>query len=54
MAFGHSRFGVRGDLRYFHTSTDQNFSGSAPDQLVESLVSGLNYWRATGGLSVRW
>jgi hypothetical protein len=25
-----------------------------PDQLVESIVSGVHFWRATGGLSVRW
>lgn len=28
--------------------------GSAADQFVESLTSGLRYWRATGGLSLRW
>jgi hypothetical protein len=53
MAFA-NKFGVRGDLRYYHASSADSFSGSAGDQFVESLVSGLHYWRATGGVSVRW
>jgi hypothetical protein len=54
MAFTNNRIGLRGDLRYYHAFTDSNFSGSAPDQLMESIVSGLNFWRASGGVSVRW
>ena len=54
MAFSNTRFGVRGDLRYYHAFSDTNFQGSAPDQLMESIVSGLNFWRATGGVTVRW
>jgi hypothetical protein len=53
MAFA-NKFGVRGDLRYYHASSANEFSGSAADQFVESLVSGLHFWRATGGVSVRW
>ena len=54
MAFATNRFGVRGDMRYYHASTTNDFNGSAADQFIESLTSGLHYWRATGGLSFRW
>jgi len=55
MAFAGSRYGVRGDVRYYRArSADRLSGGSAADQFVESLVSGLDFWRATGGLSVRW
>lgn len=54
MAFANNRFGVRGDMRYYHAATANDVEGSAADQFVESLTSGLRYWRATGGLSLRW
>lgn len=54
MAFASDRVGVRGDVRYYHANSDQNLAGSAADQLVESIVSGVRFWRATGGLSFRW
>jgi hypothetical protein len=54
MAFAHNRIGVRGDVRYFHANTTTDITGSAADQLVESLVSGMHFWRATGGVSFRW
>ena len=54
MAFAGSRYGVRGDIRYYRARSDDTFSGSPADQFVESLVSGLDFWRATGGVSVRW
>jgi hypothetical protein len=41
-------------VRYYHASSNTNIEGSAADQLVESIVSGVHFWRATGGLSVRW
>jgi len=54
MAFAGDRYGFRGDVRYYHASSNTNIEGSAADQLVESIVSGVHFWRATGGLSVRW
>ena len=54
MAFATDRVGVRGDVRYYHANSDTNIAGSPADQLVESIVSGVHFWRATGGLSVRW
>lgn len=54
MAFASERVGVRGDVRYYHANSDTNIAGSPSDQLVESIVSGVHFWRATGGLSFRW
>jgi hypothetical protein len=54
MAFANNSFGVRGDMRYYHASTANDLTGSAGDQFIEGLTSGLHYWRATGGLSFRW
>jgi hypothetical protein len=55
MAFAGTRFGVRGDIRYYRANSDDTLSGGSPaDRFVESLVSGLDFWRATGGVSVRW
>ena len=54
MAFANNRFGVRGDLRWYHGNTDNNLSGDAGQELLQELFSGLSYWRATGGLSFRW
>jgi|SoiMethySBSTD1v2_1073268.scaffolds.fasta_scaffold246013_2 outer membrane protein with beta-barrel domain len=56
MAFAGTRYGVRGDVRYYHTSSldDGELNGTTADQFVESLVSGLSFWRASGGVSVRW
>jgi hypothetical protein len=54
MAFASRKFGVRGDVRHYSASTANDVTGSAADQFVESLTSGLHYWRASGGLSFRW
>ena len=55
MAFAGTRYGVRGDIRYYRANSSDTLSGGSPaDQFVESLVSGLDFWRATGGVSVRW
>jgi hypothetical protein len=54
MAFATQRFGIRGDVRHYRASTANDLTGSAADQFVESVTSGLRYWRASGGLSFRW
>jgi Outer membrane protein beta-barrel domain len=54
MAFAGSKWGVRGDIRYYRARTDDNFSGSASEQFFQSVSSGLSYWNATGGISYRW
>ena len=54
MAFANKGFGVRGDVRYYHASTQHNFAGSFADQLMQEVVSGLSFWQATGGISFRW
>jgi len=54
MAFANSKWGVRGDIRYYRARTNDNFSGTASEQFFESVSSGLSYWNATGGISYRW
>ena len=54
MAFANDRVGLRGDVRHYRAFTDQNFDGPAADEMIHDLVSGLGYWRATGGVSFRW
>jgi hypothetical protein len=54
MAFAGTNWGVRGDVRYYRARTDDNLSGSATDEFFQSVVSGLSYWNATGGVSYRW
>jgi hypothetical protein len=53
MAFA-SKVGVRGDVRYYHGSTQHNFAGTFADQLMQEVSSGLSFWQATGGISFRW
>jgi hypothetical protein len=53
MAFANS-FGVRGDIRYYHANTINDFSGTADEQIIQSVLSGLAYWQASGGISFRW
>jgi hypothetical protein len=53
-----SRWGVRGDVRYYWVSTFegaklQNGPTPAAD-FTQSLLSGLQYWRANLGVSYRW
>jgi Outer membrane protein beta-barrel domain len=54
MAFASSRWGVRGDVRWYKANTDDNFNGTPGENLIQGLISGLSYWRATGGVSFRW
>lgn len=54
MAFASNRIGIRGDVRYYHATTNNTFSGSAEDQVMDGLLSGLAFWRANGGVSFRW
>ena len=54
MAFANNRFGVRGDVRYYKGNDVTDTAGTVEDQFVEALVSGIAYWRASGGISFRW
>jgi hypothetical protein len=49
-----NKVGVRGDIRYYHAHTINDFSGTADEQILQSVLSGLAYWQATGGVSFRW
>ena len=56
MAFASRRIGFRGDVRYYHASEDTNINqGISPQgEVVQRLLSGLKFWRTTGGVSFRW
>ena len=51
-----NRWGVRGDVRWFRASTDNNFStDNTPAQNVtQALLSDLRFWRGTVGVAFRW
>ncbi len=46
--------GVRGDVRYFRAFTNDNIDLAAGDALAQTVLSGLNFWRANIGVAVRW
>jgi len=47
--------GFRADVRYYKASTDTTFqSSTAVGQFTETLLSGLEFWRANIGIAVRW
>jgi hypothetical protein len=46
--------GIRGDVRYFHASTNNQTATLPADQLTENLLSGLSFWRANVGIAFRW
>ena len=50
------RFGVRGDVRWFRATTDNNVSttNTFSEAVTQSLLSDLRFWRGTLGLAYRW
>jgi opacity protein-like surface antigen len=46
------RVGVRGDIRWYRASTDNNLS--AASTVTQQLVSGLDFWRANIGVTFQW
>jgi len=56
MAFASRRIGFRGDVRYYAASTDDTLNqGISPQgEIVQRLISGLSFWRTTGGVTFRW
>jgi len=46
--------GVRADVRYFHSGTDNRTETIIADQITENIVSGLSFWRANVGVAFRW
>ena len=56
MAFANSTVGVRGDIRYYKASVNNQINeGSSPqDIIVQQLISGLHFWRVDGGVTFRW
>jgi hypothetical protein len=52
-----SRWGVRGDVRYYQASTfDQEKlqNGTFANDFTQALISGLTFWRANLGVAYRW
>ena len=56
LAFAEQRWGVRGDVRYFRASSNDEFeAGITPqDRVTQSLISDLHFWRGSLGLAYRW
>jgi hypothetical protein len=49
--------GIRGDVRYFRAFTNNTVTttgSTASDVFAQSLLSGLDFWRANIGIAVRW
>jgi len=49
--------GIRGDVRYFRAFTNNTLTTTgttAADAFSQSLLSGLDFWRANIGIAVRW
>ena len=55
MAFA-THVGVRADVRWYKSTTNNNVDTTEPltDQLAQSLLSGLQFWRANVGVAFRW
>jgi hypothetical protein len=45
-------WGLRADIRYFRAFADDD--GSATDDIADSILSGLDFWRANLGVAYRW
>ena len=56
MAFANNTVGVRGDVRYYKASVNNQInSGSSPQDVVtQQLLSGIHFWRVDGGVTFRW
>jgi hypothetical protein len=47
--------GVRGDIRYFRTSTDDGVNTDpVADRVASSFIDNLSFWRANIGVAFRW
>ncbi len=47
-------FGVRADVRYYRAFTRDVSAGSSADLVAQRLLSGLDFWRASIGVAIRW
>ena len=47
--------GFRGDIRYFRARTDNDLADIVPvDALTQTVLSGIEFWRANIGVALRW
>ena len=56
MAFASPNIGIRTDVRYYRASDNNSVDLDDPlaDELGDSVLSGLKYWRANIGMALRW
>ena len=50
----HGLIGFRADARYFKTDTNTTSQTTALGVFTDSLLTGLNFWRANIGIALRW
>jgi hypothetical protein len=48
------KVGFRGGARYFHANTIDTLSGTTGEQVTQSLLSDLAFWRTDVGVSLQW
>jgi opacity protein-like surface antigen len=53
-AFAGHTVGIRADIRYYRATTANTLSGTPAEDLTETLLSGLNFWRGNIGVAFRW
>jgi hypothetical protein len=53
MAFA-GKVGFRGDARYYHANTFTADASSIANQVTQTLLSDLNFWRADIGVAFQW
>ena len=48
------KVGVRGDIRYFRAMKNDTPSGTVADEVTQTLLSDLGYWRTNVGIAFQW
>jgi hypothetical protein len=48
------KVGFRGDVRYYRTDTIDELTGTPGEQLTQTLLSDLPFWRASVGVAFQW
>ena len=51
---GTQDLGFRGEVRYYRTGTNNNVNGTLSDQGIQTLLSGIDYWRGNVGFAFQW
>jgi len=48
------KVGFRADVRYFRAMKNDTPSGTLADQVTQTLLSDLGYWRTNAGIAFQW